>query len=112
MRGSSVAKGVLLTAAGAICWGFSGTCAQLLMDIYGVSLAWNVCVRLVFASLLYLVFCAATHRDELLCLLKQPRELGRLLAFSIFGVLLVQVCYQGCISVSNAASSSSCSSPA
>lgn len=102
MRGSSVAKGVLLTAAGAICWGFSGTCAQLLMDIYGVPLAWNVCVRLVFASLLYLVFCTATHRDELLCLLKQPRELGRLLAFSIFGVLLVQVCYQGCISASNA----------
>lgn len=102
MRGSSVAKGVLLTAAGAICWGFSGTCAQLLMDIYGVPLAWNVCVRLVFASLLYLVFCAATHREQLLCLLKQPRELGRLLAFSIFGVLLVQVCYQGCISVSNA----------
>ena len=66
MRGSSVAKGVLLTAGGAICWGFSGTCAQLLMDIYGVSLAWNVCVRLVFASLLYLVFCAATHRDQLL----------------------------------------------
>ncbi|MDD5926107.1 DMT family transporter, partial [Ellagibacter isourolithinifaciens] len=102
MRGSSVAKGVLLTAGGAICWGFSGTCAQLLMDIYGVPLAWNVCVRLVFASLLYLVFCAATHREQLLCLLKQPRELGRLLAFSIFGVLLVQVCYQGCISVSNA----------
>ena len=102
MKGSSVAKGVLLTAGGAVCWGFSGTCAQLLMDIYGVPLAWNVCVRLVFASLLYLVFCTATHREALVSLLKQPRELGKLLLFSIFGVLLVQVCYQGCISVSNA----------
>ena len=48
------------------------------MDIYGVSFAWNVCVRLVFASLLYLVFCAATHREQLLCLLKQPRVIAHI----------------------------------
>lgn len=95
-------KGLLCTATGAICWGFSGTCAQLLMTIYGVPLAWNICVRLVFASLLYLAFCLATRRHTLIAILKQPREVAKLFAFSIFGVLLVQVCYQGCISVTNA----------
>ncbi len=99
---NQVLKGLLCTATGAICWGFSGTCAQLLMDIYGVPLAWNVCVRLVFAALLYLVFCIATRRATLVAILKQPREVAKLFAFSIFGVLLVQVCYQGCISVTNA----------
>lgn len=102
MRGNPVAKGILFTAGGAICWGFSGTCAQLLMDVYGVPLAWNVCVRLVFASLLYLGFCLATRREALVRLLKRPRELALHFVFAIFGVLLVQVCYQGCISVTNA----------
>ena len=97
-----VLKGMLFTAVGAVCWGFSGTCAQLLMDVYGVPLAWNVCTRLTFAALLYLVFCFATQKDTLVAIFKQPREVGKLFVFSIFGVLLVQLCYQGCVSQSNA----------
>lgn len=101
---NKVLKGLACTAIGAICWAFSGTCAQLLMNIYGVPLAWNVCVRLVFASLIYLVACLArpASRAGLVELVRTPRELAKVAGFSMLGVLMVQVCYQACISYTNA----------
>lgn len=30
-----VVRGIVCALAGGICWGFSGTCAQLLMNDYG-----------------------------------------------------------------------------
>lgn len=33
--GNHVVRGIVFAALGGICWGFSGTCAQLLMNDYG-----------------------------------------------------------------------------
>lgn len=96
-----VLRGVLCVALGGICWGFSGTCAQLLTAIYGVPVSWVICLRLAGAALMYLVACLVANRQGLVALLRDRRSVGGVFVFSLLGVLLVQVCYVSCISHTN-----------
>ena len=56
-RKSHVARGIAFAALGGICWGFSGTCAQLMTSELGVPVAWITCVRLLLGALIFLVAC-------------------------------------------------------
>ena len=101
-RKSHVARGIAFAALGGICWGFSGTCAQLMTSELGVPVAWITCVRLLLGALIFLVACLFKNWRSLRAVLRDKRSLLRIAAFSMFGVLLAQMSYLSAISYTNA----------
>lgn len=97
-----VARGVVCALAGGICWGFSGTCAQLLMDDYGAPATWITCVRMVIAAVFFLVLTALKNWRDLVAVFRDWRSLVQIAAFAIFGVLLTQLSYLNAISYTSA----------
>ena len=51
--GNHVVRGIVFAALGGICWGFSGTCAQLMTSGFGVPVSWITCVRLLLAAVIF-----------------------------------------------------------
>ena len=100
--GGRVARGIAFAALGGICWGFSGTCAQLMTSGFGVSVSWITCVRLLSAAAIFLAVCAVREPRNLLAALRDVRSLARIAAFALFGVLLTQMSYLTAISYTNA----------
>lgn len=101
-RKSHVARGIVFAALGGICWGFSGTCAQLMTSELGVPVTWITCVRLLLGALIFLVACLFKNWRSLRAVLRDKRSLLRIAAFSMFGVLLTQISYLSSISYTNA----------
>ncbi len=97
-----VLRGIICAAVGGICWGFSGTCAQLLTSEMGVPVAWVTCVRLLMAAFIFLAVCFVREREKLIAVFRDKRSILRIIAFALFGVLLTQVSYLSCISYTNA----------
>ena len=100
--GNHVVRGIVFAALGGICWGFSGTCAQLMTSGFGVPVSWITCVRLLLAAVIFLVVCGVREPRNLLAALRDVRSLGRIAAFALLGVLLTQVSYLSAISYTNA----------
>lgn len=100
--GNHVVRGIIFAALGGICWGFSGTCAQLLTSGLGVPVAWITCVRLMSAAVIFLVVCGVREPRNVLAALRDKRSLARIAAFALLGVLLTQVSYITAISYTNA----------
>ena len=100
--GNHVVRGIVFAALGGICWGFSGTCAQLMTSGFGVPVSWITCVRLLLAAVVFLVVCGVREPRNLLAALRDVRSLGRIAAFALLGVLLTQVSYLSAISYTNA----------
>lgn len=101
-RKSHVARGIAFAALGGICWGFSGTCAQLMTSELGVPVAWITCVRLLLGALIFLVACLFKNWRSLRAVLRDKRSLLRIAAFSMFGVLLTQMSYLNAIRYTSA----------
>ncbi|MEG0665345.1 EamA family transporter [Gordonibacter sp.] len=101
-RRNHVARGIVFAALGGICWGFSGTCAQLLTSELGAPVAWITCVRLLMGAAIFLVACLVKNWRSLRAVMRDKRSLLRIAAFSLFGVLLTQVSYLSSISFTNA----------
>lgn len=99
---SHVVRGIAFAALGGICWGFSGTCAQLLTSGFGVPVAWITCVRLLAGAAIFLTVCLVRERSRLRAVFRDKRSLLRIGAFALFGVLLTQVSYLSSISYTNA----------
>lgn len=97
-----VARGVVCALAGGVCWGFSGTCAQLLMGAYGIPALWVTCVRLAVSAALFLIVIAVRDRRNFVRALRDGRSLVRIVAFAFFGVVLTQIGYLNTISYTNA----------
>lgn len=97
-----VARGVACALAGGVCWGFSGTCAQLLMGTYGVPALWVTCVRLIVSAALFLIVIAVRDRRNFVAALRDGRSVARIAAFAFFGVVLTQIGYLNTISYTNA----------
>lgn len=95
-------RGMLCAFGGAVCWGFSGTCAQLLTDSYGVPVAWITCVRMLLAAVLFLAVVTVRDHKALLAVLRDTRSLLRIAGFGLLGVLLTQVSYLSAIAYTNA----------
>lgn len=92
-RGGHVFRGIVCALLGGIFWGFSGTCAQLLMQQYDVPAPWITCVRLLAAAFCFLVVVTIRNRRTLLAVFRDRHSLVMLVVFSIFGVVLVQISY-------------------
>lgn len=99
---NKVARGILCAGLGGICWGFSGTCAQLLTVNMGIPVSWITCVRLLSAAVVYLIICLVRERRNFLAALRDKRSMARIVVFALLGVLLTQVSYLSAISYTNA----------
>lgn len=100
--GRHVARGVACALAGGVCWGFSGTCAQLLMEDYGAPATWITCVRMVIAAVFFLTLTAMRNWRDLVAVFRDVRSLVQIAAFAIFGVLLTQLSYLNAIAYTSA----------
>ncbi|MEG1560876.1 MAG: EamA family transporter [Raoultibacter sp.] len=94
-------RGIICAMIGAVCWGFSGTCAQMLMDFQGVPVFWITCVRLLGAALLFFIVIMVRERASFVAVLHDWRSLLAILGFALFGVLLTQISYLSAISYTN-----------
>ncbi|MBQ8390689.1 MAG: EamA family transporter [Oscillibacter sp.] len=100
---SRVVRGTVSAGIGGVFWGFSGTCGQYLFSEFGVSSLWVTCLRLLSAGLLMTILAVMKHRSDLVKIWKEPRDVGLLLLFGIFGLMLCQYSYLSGIAHSNAA---------
>ena len=102
-RNPQALRGVVCSALGGVCWGFSGTCGQYLFSRFEVSSLWLTCVRLLAGGILLTVPALLRHRDSVLGILRAPKDLLRRICYGICGLLLCQYAYMTAISWSNAA---------
>lgn len=86
-------RGVLLVLLGALCWGFSATCASYLMQAFSISVTWLVSVRLIIAGSLFFVLALAKSRDKIKQLLHDKKMVGLVVAYAIVGMILMQTTY-------------------
>ncbi len=93
-----VARGIACALAGGVCWGFSGTCAQFLMDGYEVSASWITSVRMFSASVVLLTLLAVRDRKSLAAVARDGRSLAWIALFGLLGMLLTQLSYLSTIS--------------
>ena len=85
-RNPHALRGVVCSALGGVCWAL-----------------WLTCVRLLTGGILLTVPAVLRHRDSVLGILRNPKDLLRLICYGIFGLLLCQYAYMTAISWSNAA---------
>lgn len=97
-----ILRGILLVAAGGVCWAFSGTCAQLLTSSYGLDPGWIISIRVPSAAVLFLILAIARERTHLLEALRDWRTMLGMVLFALFGILLTQYGYITAISYTNA----------
>lgn len=93
--------GVAFALAGGALWGFSGSCAQFLLDAYGIDPLFTVVFREVGASVILLAFVAARYRARFVAMLRAP---GQAVRVAVFGaaLFLCQITYVVAIDHSNA----------
>lgn len=88
-----VVRGCICAIIGAVCWGFSATCASYLMHTFGMSVTWLVSMRLIITGTMFLIFSLITARDKVLLLVHDKRLLANTVIFAIFGMMCIQVSY-------------------
>lgn len=96
-------RGMALAIAGPLLWGFSGIAAQYLFGNYHMSPYWLVCIRMLGAGALLLLFGAVTMGKQTFTVWQHKRSARDLLIFSLFGMLPAQLTYFMAIQYSNAA---------
>lgn len=97
-------RGFLMVLFGASLWGLSGTAAQQLFQHDGFSPAWLVSTRMTISGLILLVAVSMSSGIKSIWIVwKSPSDIGRLLIFSLFGLLAVQYTYFAAIRFGNAA---------
>ncbi len=102
MQGKHVKRGVICALLGGTFWGFSGTCAQLLMNTYDIPALWVTCVRLAIAAAVFLPVALFSQRKALFAVFRDTRSLAQIVGFAVLGVVLSQVSYLFTISNTNA----------
>ena len=95
-------RGIICAMLGALCWGFSGTCAQLLMDTYGAPSDWITASRMLFSALFFLAVAAVRERSALGAVLRDRRSLVSIALYALFGILLTQLSYLNVIHYTSA----------
>ncbi|MTD42630.1 EamA family transporter [Erwinia sp. CPCC 100877] len=99
---SQTKKGIICVLIAAVLWGSSGVCAQYIMESSRISAQWLTMVRLLFSGLILLML-AFMQGERIFRIFSDRAELYRLLFFTLFGALLVQLSFLATIEKSNAA---------
>lgn len=100
-QGEHTTRGIILAVLGALFWGFSGTCASVLLTQYHAGIFWIVCMRLMTAGPIFLLIALAIDRKRLFALFRDRRMMLRMVAFAFVGVVLIQYCYTAAIKHTN-----------
>ena len=96
-------RGALLTLAGGICWGLSGSMGQYLFQHEGMDSRWLVPIRLGLAGIILFFFCLQRYGAKLLFQpWKSRRDAFELIVYGLFGVSLCQFLYFLTIQLSTA----------
>ena len=72
---SNTLKGILLTMAGAICWGFSGTCGEYLFSQKNLDSSWLTVVRMIVAGILLILFGFNRYAYQFIGILKDKKDI-------------------------------------
>ena len=99
---SRFAAGVACALIGAICWGFSGTCAQYLFTHYAASSFFVTVVRSIGAGVLFTLLLLARERSALRRFLHDASAVRGVILFGCAGVYTAQLFYLVCIDYTNA----------
>lgn len=102
MNKSKTAAGIILSLLGGIFWGFSGSCGQYLFTYYGVSSQWLVPVRMTLSGIILISFCAVKNKKKIFAVWQGKNNFIRMVAFTLFGLILCQYSYFTAIELSNA----------
>ncbi|MCD8232180.1 MAG: DMT family transporter [Clostridiales bacterium] len=94
-------KGILITIAGAACWGISGTCTQYLCSVQGVNSVWLTQIRLIFAGIILICLGFLTEREKFHEFTHTPKDFCYCMAFGICGLMFTQYAYTTSISKTN-----------
>lgn len=95
--------GIFLAIMGSVMFGLSSLCAQALFDHYQASSEWLVSIRLLISGFFVLVYSAVALGDKIFAFFKNPKDIMRMLAYSILGMASAQYCFFKGIEVSGAA---------
>lgn len=93
--------GIACACFGALCWGFSGTCAQFLFEGYGLSVPNMTVVRNLVAAMLFIVAIIFYKRTDACEMLREKRNWVTLFAYGTT-LFLTQILYMSAIDVMNA----------
>ena len=102
VQGQHMMRGVVFALIGAVCWGFSGTCAQLLMNQYGAPSDWITCVRMLLSAVFFLGVAIVKDWRALAALFRDVRSVIGIAVFAIFGIVLCQMSYLNVIHYTSA----------
>lgn len=95
-------EGVASTLAGAIAWGFSGTCVQYLFASTSMDALLLTTIRELCAGLVFLVTLALRHRTTLRAMARDRDTLRRIAVFGSCGLFLNSAVYAATIFYTNA----------
>ena len=97
-------KGILLAITGACLWGLGGTVSDFLFKHHNIDIDWYVTARLVISGFFFVILYKMMQPKRFIFSVFQDRQmLGKLLIFSILGMLVVQYAYMASINTGNAA---------
>lgn len=97
-------KGILLAIIGACLWGLGGTVSDFLFKHHNIDVDWYVTARLVISGIFLLIMYKMMQpKRSIFSVFQDRRMLGKLLIFSILGMLVVQYAYMASINTGNAA---------
>lgn len=96
-----MALGIAAALTGALLWGLSGACAQIVLSDHGASPLFITAVRGVIAAVLLMAFALVRYRDTLASILRCQELRVRLLLFGV-GLFLSQSTFAVSVSFTNA----------
>ncbi|MBP5313939.1 MAG: EamA family transporter [Eggerthellaceae bacterium] len=95
-------RGAIFVIISGILWGFSGACAQLLYDDFGLSPSWVTSWRLIAGAVLFMILALCFKHKELNVMIRDKNTMIRMVLYGLFGVLGCQLGYMYLISYTNA----------
>lgn len=100
-QGSRPLRGILFAFIGAACWGFSANCVSWLTTYTDAEVLWLSDMRLICAGTLFLIGALVFARPQLAHLLRSRHLWGLMGAYTLIGVILMQVSYMSAIKYTN-----------
>ena len=97
----SQTTGIIITLVAGTIWGFTGTCSQFLFERYDATPLYMTNLRPLISGAILVVVAFVMHREELLSMLKNKRDLGMLIIFGLLGILFNQLSYLETIHYTN-----------
>lgn len=100
-------NGVLLALAAGLFWSISGAGEQYLAQNTKLDSGWVIVLRLFISGAVYILLGVFSHSFNLKKLLAVRSDAIRLLAFSLFGLMLIQYSYIKAVTYSNSGTATS-----